>query len=353
MTDDAAELTPLTPVQLPARDIAPPSTISAEARAALAAGAALPVASRPDPSDLDAWRRAVAASEAMWEPIAAQMLSACRARVETRTIAGVTCHVSTPPGLTEAQASRLYVYLHGGALVFGGGAYAKAHGAATADRIGVTTVSVDYRMPPDHPFPAAPEDCVAVYRELIETHDPAHVVIGGSSAGGNLAAAAALMIRDRGLPSPAAVILLTPEVDLTEAGDTFQTNVLLDVQLKGGLPECNALYAAGHDLADPYLSPLFGGLRQGVPADPDPVRHARPVPVQLRADASQAAQGGDRGRAARLGSHAARRLRHGRGPREPRDRRGGAAVHRPPRLIPLIPKAYLNSDRSMESAIAL
>ncbi len=90
-------------------------------------------------------------------------------------------------------------------------------------------------------------------------------MIGGSSAGGNLAAATALMIRDRGLPSPAAVILLTPEVDLTEAGDTFQTNVLLDVTLKGGLPECNALYAGGHDLADPYVSPLFADFSKGFP----------------------------------------------------------------------------------------
>jgi len=265
MTDDAADHTKLTPVRLPAREVFPPSTISPEARAALAAGAATPAASRPASGDLQAWRQAVVASEAMWEPVAAQMLSACRSKVETRPIAGVTCYVSTPPGLAEPDRSRVYMYLHGGALVFGGGGFAKAYGAATADRIGVTTVSVDYRMPPDHPFPAAPEDCLAVYRELIKTHDPGRVVIGGSSAGGNLAAATALMIRDRGLPLPAAVILLTPEVDLTEAGDTFQTNVLLDVQLKGGLPECNLLYAGGHDLTDPYVSPLFADFAPGFP----------------------------------------------------------------------------------------
>ena len=133
-------------------------------------------------------------------------------------------------------------------------------GGLLADRMGVTTVSVDYRMPPDHPFPAAPEDCFAVYRALIETHDPKRIVIGGSSAGGNLAAATMLMIRDRGLPAPAGLVLLTPEVDLTEAGDSFRTNALLDVTLKGTLEECNALYAAGRDLTDPYLSPLYGDL---------------------------------------------------------------------------------------------
>lgn len=265
MTDTPSERAADTPVQLPARVILPPATISPEARAALSAGAATPPASRPAPGDIAAWREAVAASEAMWEPIAAQLLAGSRSEVETRPIAGVTCHIATPPALGETWRRRVYLYLHGGALVFGGGRVAKAFGAATADRIGITTVSVDYRMPPDHPFPAAPEDCLAVYRSLLETWDPAHIVIGGGSAGGNLAAATTLMIRDRGLPLPAAVILLTPEVDLTEAGDTFRTNALLDVQLKGGLPECNALYAAGHDLNDPYVSPLFGDFAAGFP----------------------------------------------------------------------------------------
>ena len=262
MTDTSSDIEP---VRLPARDIPPPSTISPEARVALGVGAATPVVTRPAVGDLEGWRKAIAASDAMWEGLAAQLLAGCRSAIETRQIAGVTSYVSTPPGLDEAGRNRVYLYLHGGALVFGGGAFARAYGAVTAERLGVTTVSVDYRMPPDHPFPAAPEDCVAVYRELIKTYDPAHVVIGGSSAGGNLAAAATLMIRDRGLPLPAAVILLTPEVDLTEQGDTFQTNKLLDVTLKGGLPECNELYAAGHDLADPYVSPLFADFGLGFP----------------------------------------------------------------------------------------
>jgi acetyl esterase/lipase len=159
----------------------------------------------------------------------------------------------------------VYLFMHGGAFVVGGGTFAKAQGARYAAAIGVRTVSVDYRMPPDHPFPAAPEDCVAVYKALIETTDPKRVVIGGSSAGGNLAAAATLMIRDQGLPLPAGVVLLTPEADLTESGDTFRTNADIDVVIKGGFPECNALYANGHDLRDPYLSPVFADFTKGFP----------------------------------------------------------------------------------------
>lgn len=246
----------LEPVRLPARDIPPPTTISPEARAALSQGALGPAPAWPPAHDLAAWREAIAGSAAMWAPVAAEALATCRSKVETRAIGGVTCHVGEP----GADDGRVYLFIHGGAFVFGGGDYARMWGGLLADRMGVTTVSVDYRMPPDHPFPAAPQDCLAVYKALIAAHDPARIVIGGSSAGANLAAATMLMIRDQGLPAPAGLVLLTPEVDLTEAGDTLRTNVLLDVTLKGPLPECNGLYAAGHDLTDPYLSPLYGEM---------------------------------------------------------------------------------------------
>ena len=250
----------LEPVRLPARDIPPPTTISDQARAALSEGALGPDLGWPPAHDLAAWREAIAGSTALWKEASAGILAATSSSVKTRTIGGVTCHVATPPNLGAAAARRLYLFIHGGAFVFGAGPYAKAQAALQADRLGVTAVSVDYRVPPDHPFPAAPQDCLEAYQALIEAHDPARIVIGGSSAGGNLAAATLLMIRDQGLPLPAGVVLLTPEVDLTEAGDSFHTNVLLDVTLKGSLHNCNALYAAGHDLTDPYLSPLYGDL---------------------------------------------------------------------------------------------
>lgn len=265
MADSASTLPDPTPVSVRARDIPPPATISPEAQAYLSTMAANPVASRPAADDLEGWRAAQAASEGMWAPVVDAMLARSTASVETAQIAGVPVHVATPARMAAGAGKVAYLYIHGGAFVFGGGRFALAHGAASADRTGVKVFSVDYRMPPDHPFPAAPEDCVAVYRELLKTYAPGRIVIGGSSAGGNLAAAAALMIRDRGLPAPAGVVLLTPEVDLTESGDSFATNEMLDVVLKRGLPECNGLYAAGRDLADPYLSPLFADFSKGFP----------------------------------------------------------------------------------------
>jgi len=253
-----------TPVHLSARDIPPPSTISPAARAFLSDGAALPAMSWPSPDDKAGWRERIAAADAMWDEMAAPILAKAQATIETTHIAGVLCHDCLPMAGAAADGP-VYLFIHGGAFIMGSGAFAKVLGARYAAAFGIRVVSVDYRMPPEHPFPAGPEDCVTVYKALIETIDPARVVIGGGSAGGNLAAAATLMIRDRGLPMPAGVVLLTPEIDLTESGDTFRTNQDLDVILKHGLPECNALYADGHDLTDPYVSPLLGDFTRGFP----------------------------------------------------------------------------------------
>jgi monoterpene epsilon-lactone hydrolase len=124
---------------------------------------------------------------------------------------------------------------------------------------------VDYRVPPAHPYPAALDDCLGVYKHLLDRHAPASIAISGLSAGGNLAAACLLRARDEGLPLPAAALLMTPELDLTESGDSFHTNRTIDVALPRGLPRANALYADGADLAHPYLSPLFGDFGPGFP----------------------------------------------------------------------------------------
>jgi len=186
------------------------------------------------------------------------------ADVDDREIAGVPTFVITPRG-TAADDPRVFLDIHGGALVMGNGECCRAMGLTSIPRTGVTTWAVDYRMPPDHPYPAPLDDCVAVYRALLADHDPRDVIVGGSSAGGNLAAALILRARDEGLPLPAAAVLLTPEVDLTESGDSFHANLGLDSVLTSSLMETNLLYADGHDLADPYLSPLFGDFSKGFP----------------------------------------------------------------------------------------
>ncbi len=147
----------------------------------------------------------------------------------------------------------------------GSGELCRAFAIGMAGRIQARVWSVDYRMPPDHQYPAALDDCLAAYRALLRERKPSEIVIGGGSAGGNLAAATVLRARDEGLPLPAAVFLGTPELDLTESGDSFQTNLGVDTILRGSLMYDSLLYAGGHDLSHPYLSPLFGDFSKGFP----------------------------------------------------------------------------------------
>jgi len=253
-------------VHLTERTIPVPRSISPQAQAALAAAVDRP-AMPPFPplSDRAGWLALVAQFN---ENMAATMRPAVAqlpARVGLTRTAGVPVFVAEPSAVPEANRDKALLYFHGGGLVLLGGECVSLFALieATANRCKV--YAVDYRNPPDHPYPAAVDDCVAVYRSLLETYKPEKLVISGASGGGNLAAAVPLKIRDTGLPLPKAVGLFTPEVDLTESGDTFQTNRDIDVILHGGLPEMNRLYAGGHDLADPYISPLFADFTKGFP----------------------------------------------------------------------------------------
>jgi acetyl esterase/lipase len=143
-----------------------------------------------------------------------------------------------------------------------------AHWCSAAERVwragsdagGALCYGVDYRMPPEHRYPAALDDAVAAYRNVLERHTPSRMVIDGRSAGGSLAAAMLLRAKDEGLPLPAELILLSPEVDLTDSDDSFQVNQMVDVVLPGSLMRNNELYAGEADLSHPSLSPLFGDL---------------------------------------------------------------------------------------------
>ncbi len=186
------------------------------------------------------------------------------ATVTERDIAGVCVFVISPQG-TETTDPRRYLDIHGGGLTGGAGPLCKAMGIIAAQRMQAQTWAVDYRMPPDHPYPTPLDDCVAVYRVMLEECGAENIVVGGESAGGNLAPALVLRARDEGLPLPTGLVLLTPELDLTESGDSFQTNLGVDATLNGSLMGANLLYAGGHDLEDPYVSPLFGDFTKGFP----------------------------------------------------------------------------------------
>lgn len=181
----------------------------------------------------------------------------------TREVDGVAVHEAVPACLSAENRS-IILDFHGGGLIFCGGEVCKCMAEMNAARMQKRVLSVDYRMPPDGPFPAALDDGLAIYRALLKERTPADIIICGTSAGGNIAAAVLLRIREAGLPMPAGLILCTPEADLTESGDSFQTNMGVDTVLQSLMP-INLFYANGADLRDPHVSPLFGNLKDFPP----------------------------------------------------------------------------------------
>jgi epsilon-lactone hydrolase len=250
-------------LHVPARDIPVPAFLSPEAQSVLGS-TLLQRAPYPALDDLDGWRALVAARDEAMLALLEPRISRVEAAIDEVDVHGVRVFEITPTG-AAADDRAVFLDIHGGGLIMGGGASCRAMGTMSAAQVRRRTWAVDYRMPPDHPYPAALDDCVAAYRALLEDHRPEDIVVGGGSAGGNLAAATILRARDEGLPLPAAAVLQTPEVDLTESGDSFRTNLGVDTVLTESLMPANVLYANGHDLADPYLSPLFGDFTKGFP----------------------------------------------------------------------------------------
>ncbi len=236
-----------------------PAYLSAAARAIIEQ----PIERTPVPpsADTDAWRRRIAEMTDDMAGFIAEPRD-LPVRSEAVRIAGVPVHIATPDEADPDGPVQLDI--HGGGMILGAGEVTRIMGEIDAANTGIVHWAVDYRMPPDHPFPAALDDLIAVYRALLDERDPSQVVVGGGSAGGNLAAALLLRAKAEGLPMPAGLLLLTPESDLTESGDSFVTLKDVSVGMDESLAEVNRLYAPGRDLADPLLSPLFGDLR-GLP----------------------------------------------------------------------------------------
>ncbi len=196
-------------------------------------------------------------------PLLQQIGGSATAEVTERDVGGAKVFEIVPPALDPNDRS-VILEMHGGALILCGGELCKLMGIGSAAKLNRRVWSVDYRMPPEHPYPAALDDCITAYRALLVERDPSEIIVSGGSAGGNLAAALMLRARDEGLPMPAGLILGTPEIDLTESGDSFHTNMGVDPGLRSLMP-VNLLYANGMDLTHPYLSPLFGDLKDFPP----------------------------------------------------------------------------------------
>ena len=179
-------------------------------------------------------------------------------KVTSAVVAGRPVEVIEP---SACVAGRTVLYLHGGGYVLGSPATVRALAARVATAAQATAHTIDYRLAPEHPYPAATADVVAAYEDLVnQAHDPACMAVAGDSAGGGLVVSALVAIRDRGLPLPAAAVCISPWVDLTLSSASVQSSP--------GDPECQpaflgvmaAYYLAGQQADAPQASPLYADL---------------------------------------------------------------------------------------------
>jgi acetyl esterase/lipase len=221
------------------------------------------------PRSLGEWRALIASvnlESATWRDA---VLKSYPARITPGYIKGVHVFFIAPDTLSNANRTRVLLHLHGGAYVFFGGTYAVTEGVLLAHYAKTNVISIDYRMAPDHPFPAALDDVVKVWEDLSQSVKGSHIGVFGSSAGGGLTLATVLRLKQLHLPLPGAIAPGSPWSDLTKTGDTYFTNDHIDtvaVQYAGLLESCAVLYAGRHYLKNPLLSPVYGDYTGFPPA---------------------------------------------------------------------------------------
>jgi acetyl esterase/lipase len=170
-------------------------------------------------------------------------------------VGGIPAIVATP---TEVQPDRHILYIHGGAYVLGSPKSHIAMCARLAKRAAATVTVIDYRLAPEHVYPAAIDDCVVAYRAITADVDPSLVTIAGDSAGGGATLATLGALKAGGDPMPGAAYVLSPWADLTASGESVVTREPFDPMFDGdGLIEAATTYAGDTPLDHPGVSPLF------------------------------------------------------------------------------------------------
>ena len=159
------------------------------------------------------------------------------------------------------------LYFHGGIWALGSPETAQSVTGNLAVRTGFRVYSLDYRLAPEHPFPAAVEDTLGAYRALLERgQDPATIAFAGDSAGGGLAVSTALAAREAGLPLPAAILGFSAMFDVTFSGESMDDKAGIDpIFTREALTQTTALYLAGADPRQPLLSPALDADLAGLP----------------------------------------------------------------------------------------
>lgn len=168
-------------------------------------------------------------------------------------------------GTPQADPRKLIIYYHAGGFVFGSLASHRALCSYLAQFSGAQVLNVDYRLAPEHPAPAAHDDAFAAYQwALANGYAASAIALAGDSAGGNLALSTAVRARNQGLALPAAIVALSPALDLASEGESHHTvdDPFITRELMGFF---NAMYVPGGDVRSPTVTPLYSAELQGLP----------------------------------------------------------------------------------------
>lgn len=213
------------------------------------------------PQSAEQWEELVQSSIPLSEQLVDHLCTQYELTVTPETIAGVPCFRITPPHQPQAKQDQVLLYLHCGGYVLNPGKAGLVEALPLAGIGGYTIIAVDYRMAPQHPYPAAIDDAFAVYQELLQTTPASQIGIFGSSSGGAMSLIVPMMCQEKGIAQPSAVMAGTPWSDLNKIGDTYFSHEGVDqtmVSYEGWLKDAVRVYAGDHDLKDPHLSPVYG-----------------------------------------------------------------------------------------------
>jgi len=249
------------PREVPSRLLPVPTTVSPQLQKIV--GAPISPTWNVLPKTAEEWKAQVNAAAAAAARALPAMREQLHVKSEPTTIDGVKAFVLTPEVIAPENRNRLLVHVHGGCYVSNPGESGTGEAIMMAGFGHVKVISIDYRMAPDHPYPAALDDAMTVWKAALKMTDAKNMAIFGSSAGGGLTLSMVLRAKMENLPLPGAIAPGTPMSDLTNSGDSFQTNAMVDNILFAPGASCDvraAMYANGHDLKDPLLSPIFGDM---------------------------------------------------------------------------------------------
>jgi acetyl esterase/lipase len=238
-----------------------PKTVSLEARQYLATP---PWGDGTPPPNVPLWELRTT-FDAMFKMLTDMARSNYPVEIEEQRIAGVRADLVSPTTLPKGKQERLLINLHGGGFVLGSPP-ALVEAIPISNLTETRVVTVDYRLAPEHPFPAAIDDIVSVYRELLTTYRPNNIGMFGSSAGAILTAEATVRFRQLGLPLPAALGVFSGSGDMSDFGDSMAMYTLFGFwgellrPFNDPSSEVNA-YVGDHDPKDPVVSPIYADLR--------------------------------------------------------------------------------------------